>query len=69
MGINNIISHDITSDGPVLTGSSDSGIRKIMKGNTIEYAKNTIPSSLAFLSDGLLSGFTDSISTTLAIVV
>jgi hypothetical protein len=35
----------------------------------MEYAKNIIPSSLAFLRDASLSGFTGSITTALVIVV
>jgi len=68
MGINSININENNSIGPVLTGNSDAGIRRITKGITIEQAKNTIPGSLACLSVGVLSGFTDSISTTLTIV-
>ena len=69
MGIRSIISHENTSIGPVLTGSSDSGIRRMIKGNTMVKAKYTIPSNLAFLSDYMLSGITGSISIVLVIII
>jgi len=45
----------------VPTGASFSGIMRVMNGNTIAYARNTIPIRLDFLRGFSVSEFSDSI--------
>ena len=47
MGIMIISSHE--NHGPVLAGISDSGTMRVMKGSTIEQARNTITESFTLL--------------------